>query len=575
MNRRNFLNAGNVVIGKVITADQLCFSSSEQELTRILRTFNYEDILVILSRINLLFHRSTNLLEDERILKEAFCNLTMLNRIDTYGELEGGFIFNRQATLRLLDKCACMSDPDAIRTFDRNDVRNDLARAYLIVNGLLNSYSSATSLPADDPWKKNLLAESIPSISEYALNTAPEYETKKLIVRNEEIFRYFQGKSAEFDVNEIFSQATGLTLQDYHRLIYGICAVYWVFTAEEIHRQDPSLFFDPKGQSPDLTPLYEKLLPHICVSIDELKDKTKRQSQFKNEFRLWRRYPLLKVSENRIICVDFSFLFDKLQTGAFWIIRDHLKDRKERGIFDRLWGDAFEDYATSIIKRGINSQNLFRRDRLIIRPEYDHKQQAECSDAVVCCDNTLVLLECKASILSAHAKFSGDFETFSNNIKPVKKGIEQLSNAIQQLGNRCQSQRHVVKGLDLCKVKKIYPVLVLSDRVCSALLMNRFLNSEFESLRQNGSIVKHLKVMPLTVLTITDLESLEPYISDKPFHTHLDKWLERFQNQDAQGFSSYLYDLRKSNPRQHSFMDQEFARFTSDLLDYFSSRGVS
>ena len=574
MNRRNFLNAGNVIIGKVITADQLGLPSSEQELTRILRTFNYENILVTLSRINLLFHRSTNFLKDERILKEAFCNLTMLNKIDTYAELETGFVFSRQATLRLLDKCACVSDPDAIRTFEGNDARNDLARAYLIVNGLLNSYSSATSLPEDDPWEKNLLAESIPSISEYALNTAPEYETKKLIVRNEEIFRHFQGKSAEFDVNEIFSQATELTLQDYHRLIYGIFAVYWSFTAEEIHRQYP-IFFDPKGQSPDLTPLYAKLLPHMCVSIDELKDKTKKQPQFKDEFRLWRRYPLLKINESRTICVDFSFLLDKLRNGAFWVVRDHLKDRKEKGIFDRLWGDAFEDYAASIIKRGINNQNLSRRDRLIIRPEYDHKRQVECSDAVVCYDDTLILLECKASILSAHAKFSGDFETFSKNIKPVKKGIEQLWNAIQRLGSRCQSQRRVVKGVDISKIKKIYPVLVLSDRVCSALLMNRFLNSEFESLRQNESIMKHLKVMPLTVLTITDLESLEPYMSDKLFHTHLDKWLKRFQDQDAQGFSLYLYDLMKTDPRQHSFMNQEFARITSEILDYFSSLGVS
>lgn len=578
MNRRNFLNAGNIVIGKVITADQLGLPDSEQELTRILRTFNCKNALVTLSRINLLFHRSTNLLEDERILKKAYCSPVILNAIDASTELRGNFVFNRQATLRLLDECAYVSDSESTPAIDGIGVTNDLARAYLIVNGLLNSYSSDPSLPEDERWEKNLLVEAIPSISEYALNTAPEYETKKLIVRTEKIFRHFQEKSSGFDVNEIFSRATGLTLQDYHRLVYGIFAVYWTFTAEEIHRQDPlldkSLFFDPKGQSPDLTPLYEKLLSHICVSIDKLKDKTEKQSQFKDEFRLWRRSPLLKISENQIICVDFSFLLDKLRAGAFWIIRDHLKDRKKKGIFDRLWGEAFEDYATSIIKRGINNQNLFRRDRLIIRPKYDHKQQAECSDAIVCCDDTLILLECKSSTLSAHAKFSGNFETFSNNIKPVKRGIEQLWNAIQQLGNQCQSRRRIVKEIDICKVKKIYPVLVLSDRVCSALLMNRFLDSEFESLKQKESLMKHLKVMPLTVLTIADLESLEPYMSDKPFYTHLDKWLEQFRNQDAQGFSSYLYDMVKSDPRQHSFMDQEFAGITSDILNYFSSRGI-
>ena len=74
MNRRNFLNTGDMVIGKVITANQFgyVYANPEHELTGILRTFNYQDILVTLSRINLLFHRSTNLLNDERILKREF-----------------------------------------------------------------------------------------------------------------------------------------------------------------------------------------------------------------------------------------------------------------------------------------------------------------------------------------------------------------------------------------------------------------------------------------------------------------------------------------------------------------------
>ena len=62
MNRRNFLDAGDIVYCKFITSKQLdrVYTSPKQELTRILRTFSYRDILVNLSRINLLFHRSTN-----------------------------------------------------------------------------------------------------------------------------------------------------------------------------------------------------------------------------------------------------------------------------------------------------------------------------------------------------------------------------------------------------------------------------------------------------------------------------------------------------------------------------------
>ena len=234
------------------------------------------------------------------------------------------------------------------------------------------------------------------------------------MVRSEELLRRLQKESSTLNVDEIFLQATGLTLQDYQQLIFGIFAFYWGFTSEQISQQDPirgrSPFFNPNGQSPELTPLYEKLLSHICISIDELRNRAEENPQFEDEFLLWREYPILRISENRTICVDFSFLLNKLQTGVFWKIRGCLQEKKKkRGIFEKLWGDVFEDYASSIIKRGINSQDPSNRERLIINAKYDHKQDDECADVAICCGDTLILMECKSTRLSAHAKFSGNF----------------------------------------------------------------------------------------------------------------------------------------------------------------------
>lgn len=575
MNRRNFLNTGDMVIGKFITANQLgpVYTSPEQELTRILRTFSYKDILVTLARINLLFHRSANLLSDERKLKEAYCSIPMLNKID--GEIGNSFLFHRQATLRLLNKCACVAGTDSERSFDRNDALNDFAKSYLLVSELLEAESSARNMTGDRE-KKDLLVKSF-AFMEYSVNSSPAYETKKLMVRGEEFLRRLQAHTSELNVDEIFLQVTGLTLQDYQQLIFGIFAFYWNFTAEEICLQDSkSLFFNPNGQSPELTPLYEKLLSHICISMDELRNSAEEHPPFEDEFLLWREYPILKISEDQTICVDFSFLLDKLQTGVFWSIRGYLKEKKkERGIFEKLWGDVFEDYASSIIKRGINSQDPSNREKLIIKPEYDQKEDHECADVAICCDDTLILMECKSTRLSAHAKFSGDFDTFYKNIEPAKKGIKQLWNAILKLGNRRENERGIVQGIDICKVKKIYPVLVLSDQIFSTILMNWFLNSEFQSLKQRKYLMKNLKIMPLTVLTIMDIESLEPYMIDKPFHAHLDEWLNLFKEKDVSVFRSYLYPLMMSDSRKHTFMDQRFAQITSGVQGYFSSRGIS
>ena len=205
-----------------------------------------------------------------------------------------------------------------------------------------------------------MLVNSIP-FQEYATNEAPQVYTKHLVVRTEELLRLLQEDTSKLDVNDIFSQKTGLTLQDYQNLVFLIVTFYWNFTSENIRVQDPltgkSLFFNPNIHSDDLIPLFQKLLPLISVSIDDLNSKANEYAKFIDEFRLWRDYPLLKINENTAICVDFSFLLEKIQTGAFWLIRKWVRDSSEEGTFEDLWGDVFENYATSIIKRGINSQS--------------------------------------------------------------------------------------------------------------------------------------------------------------------------------------------------------------------------
>ena len=575
MSRRNFLDMGNVILGKVIPAEKIGVPHTEEDLTNIVQTFNYEDILITLSRINLLLQRTDNLLEDEKGLKIAFCRGTILNAIDACPNIRNDFVFSRQGTLRLLDKCALNSDSQSTYTITNTKAMNDLAKAYLIVNGLLDTSSSALST-SEAVEEKNMLVNSIP-FQEYAINEAPEVYTKHLVVRTAEFLHLLQKDTSKLDVNDLFFQNIGLTLQEYQDLIFSIFAFYWTLTSEEIRLQDPSksLVFNPNIHSDDLTPLFQKLLPLISVSIDDLNSKANEYAKFIDEFRLWRDYPLLKINENTTICVDFSFLLEKIQTGAFWLIRGWLRDSKEKGTFERLWGDVFENYVASVIKRGINSQSSSIQERVIINPKYDQKPDEECVDVAVCSDDTLTLVECKSTLLSAASKFSGDFNNFYDGAKSVKKGIEQLGKAVQHLGNKDENQRHVVKDIDICKIKKIYPILILSDRLLSYLFMNQVLNSKFEAEVQKESLGDHLEVMPLTVLTIMDLELLEPYIQDKPLNARLDEWLDWLKDNPRIGFTAYLHDLINKEQRDNQFMDQGFDRIAKEGQQFLLSKGIS
>ena len=416
MNQREQLKTGNMIIRKRLTADQIGYTVSEEELTRILRTFNYEKILITLARINLLLQRTEDSAADEQRLKEAFCSDVKLNTIDAVRKLSGSFVFERQSTLLLMYKSACVSDPCSARSPDiLADARDELAVCYLIANGLLEAEEQGKVVSADRDGKE-LMADFMSSM-EYAVN--PSSLLKNLLVRSEEFLRRLQEVSSDIDINEIFFRATGLALRDYQYLIFSTVVVPLSFSPEEIP-EGKVLFINTKP-SDTLTPLYDKLLQRVCLSIDELAVKAKKTQSLPNEFRLWRQYPLVKTDENEVFCVDIDFLLEKLQTGVFWIIRDQLdKENKSNKIFD-LWGEVFEDYAASIIERGISAQRE-SMERCFARPQYDRKGKIECTDIAICSEETLILLECKTPVLSASAKFSGNFSKLYEELK--KKIIE-------------------------------------------------------------------------------------------------------------------------------------------------------
>ena len=582
MNHRNLLGTGNMNIGKVITADQVGFPDSKEHLTGILQSFNFESVLKTLAGINLLLQTCENFFAAESVLQRDFCSRYLRDQIDGRG-LTGGLVFGRQSTLYLLSESTRVSDPISTRVPDTSyDAKSELARCYLIANKFLVVESPSLETDSEENRRKKALVGLIQTM-ESGIYSSLNHRTRKSMVRTAEYFSLLREQPFQYNLDEVFSLATGLTLRDYQYLIYGILTVCLSFSPEEILSGE-GLLVNTK-LSPTLTSLHEKLIPHTCISIDELRDKAKKYSSLNNEFRLWREYPLIKIDENHVICIDIGFLLEKLQTGVFWTILKQLnKIEKSKGDnFIASWGEVFARYTSSILKNGIDAQTP-SIEKYIISPKYVQKEETECTDIAVCGDDTLILLECKAAVLRADTKFSGNFDKFYTELKEKiiigsdtegAKGVKQLCNAIKSLTHLDETKRQRVEKIDISKVKKIYPVLVLSDRIFSVLCMNWLLNSEFQDMMDGINLMGHVEIMPLTVLTIEDIELLEPYLSDIPFHVHLDEWIAQFNpEKSVRGFSAYLYPLIQKNVCENTFMNEKFNRLMSDLMDYFTSRGL-
>lgn len=581
MNQQGLIRSGNLHIGMVLTASDVGYPNTSEHLTKILQSFNDKQILGCLSLINHRLQCSENLSVVERALEEFFCSPILHTQIDIKS-LAGGFIFNRQSTLHLLSESACLANPHSKLDMSQIDARNDLARSYLIANELLESVGSVGQGGSETDLdstlaerKKEVLIGTIPYL-EYSVHSHPSRSTAELVVRSSELCRLFEKASSNIDVSVIFREATGLTLREYYTLIWLIVRTY-LSPSSSGFLDEGSLFVDPKSD-PSLTPLYDRLLPYLCLSMDELASKAGATSSLPNEFRLWRQYPLVKISERQVVCVDIGFLLDKLETGVLWVIRNELeKHKKDSGqrIF-ALWGEVFAGYAASILKRGIKSQ-IPAVEKCLIAPKYAPQKSDECTDVAIVGNDALVLLECKASTLTTEAKFSGDFGKLRQELKRKvveAKGITQLWKAIQHLGHKDKKVRREVEGIDISKVKKIYPVLVLADHTFSAPCMNWFLDSEFQRVAKGNVLKKGLEIMPLTVLSIANLEQLEPWLTDVPFSIHLEYWLTLFKRDDRLGFNKYTYLLHKETPRANRFMVETFNQIKEEIEKYLSTLGV-
>ena len=575
MKQRNRMQIGNLVTLPTLKARDVWSGNSNMDLTKILPKFNLADVVITLARINLYLQLNEDISECNRVLKSKFC-CPYLRRKIKQRRFDEHNIFNRWSTLRLLRESLNVANSDKKPIPSPVvDLGADLGKCYLIANGLSQVKSIDYGSESTDEQREETLVELMPAF-EYAIYSSPWNLIQKSLVRSERLLARLQQPCSEFNANETFLNATGLTLQDYQHLIFGVYARFSKFSPVEILKGTG--FFINTKPSPTLTLLYDKLLQHTCISIDELVHKAKEMSSLPNEFSLWRKYPLVKISEDQIMCVDIGFLMDKLETGVFWIIRNQLNKEhkgKEKKIFD-MRGPIFQDYAASIIKRGIDLQPLSRKETLIPKRTYNQKEDNECTDIMICSREVLILIECKAHMLSSKAKFSGNFSELHNAIKSkliAPNDKNQLWNAIRNLGHADETKRREVNRLDMSRIRQIFPVLVLSDRIFSLKFMNRFFDMEFQPFVDLDELKKDLEIMPLTVLTIDNLEDLEPYLPDTPLHVHLEKWMRIFRDNQSYPFSQYLLSL--GNKRENTHMEQQFKRIHTDIMEYFSSHGLN
>jgi len=484
-----------------------------------LKDFDFTKIILVLSKLNLLLseRRLAMDLSFQVDLCNHFINPYIKNRLFKKMD-EFSLVFNRHQLLLLLKKSflQCSSLPKT--DFQITRVRYKLGTCCLLANDFLSLFKveeeKLNNLGIDEK-KEYLRLELLPT---FELYNPPElmFEIARTRLIFKTIFPQLRCSSLFIDIDKKFQDFTGLSLDDYMFLISAIFALYR--DRRKDIRSDPNaILIEEKDFTRTMhisSEKLNKLFELISLPIEQYKNEilSSKDINLNYGFLTFKKYPLVRISDNKYICLDLYFLHDKISNGIFWLINDNLKEN-ERSKFHAFWGCIFESYIRLFFEKiYTKKEHIF-----IPNPPYDNIE-GEVADGILDYGEDLILLEYKFTVLPQEAKYINSESQltkeirlkFEKNQKDEWKGYGQLANSINKLFTK--EGNVTCKYICKEKIKRVFPVLIVYEHFFNAPLINYYFYKNFQKLINKSSIIEHIEIKPLVVLTIEDFEKSQPFL---------------------------------------------------------------
>lgn len=348
-----------------------------------------------------------------------------------------------------------------------------------------------------------------------------------------------------FNLKTEFRKATGLTIEQYRNFVFMVLAYYDSQKPEDLLANQDLFKLHPTNfisKSKIKQRKFNSFLALDSIKLAKLYDemKTPRPVLPSLDFTVFRRWPLIEIAEKTLICVDPSFLLDKLGSGLFWTISNSFASQKDSSSALQGFGYLFELYVDGIMRQIFpKSSNLF-----ISFPKFENGN--ESFDGIAQFNEHLIVFEYKGGTLTQKAKYSGKTKAFEDDLDLPKKfgvgkgaGVHQLVTKLEKLLHQNSEQRSVILSLsqNLSYIKKVAPVLIVREPFLRFDFMNWMLNKRFEKLKRKSHISNAFDIAPLQLIDIDSLERLKPNLAAGDFR--LDQCLNARAARDTELLSSF------------------------------------
>jgi len=486
---------------------------TQDGLRELVSQLNRDDALVTCSVLNSIVSGSGAMsgMDRQRKALSTVCTQNDLARLDAWSppELAQGVrassktVLFRGQLLELIRWIAQWSDRGATdgASFDRPEVKHAFMRAALMASEFWRRRVYRDSL--DDVAAEDTMTNALSAFRKATEESGEARFIGITLGRSDFLYQDFlPTRLPTFE--EDFRANTGISFADFIS-----CAMM-----VDMHAWDKAIDgYIFKGTNARLTARqheFEVFLAIEAQTPDQLAERLTHQFQSEGYKAIIER-PILRVADGRFTVMDPHYFSDHFTTAPlFKTFRGNKSDNQRFGAL----GDAFEDYALSVLERIYKPASSFLVQRLYpnlkspdgVRPEFE-------IDALINEGKDLVVMEMKSAFLKETVFLTDDVSAFLAEVRSKyaqgktarerRKGVAQLATCIRAIVDGSFNDG----GIDRQLVRQIFPVLVVHDERMGSPGMNIFLDSLFNEFL--GELPGRIRIAPLTVMTIADLEHQE------------------------------------------------------------------
>lgn len=408
-------------------------------------------------------------------------------------------------------------------TFEDPEIRQCFLRAALICGKIWARRLYGKRFEQDDDLndqRKKMMGPFRQAVADTV--KAPEFYIT--IARSLHFFKdYFPTHWPSFD--DDFRSASGLTFEEYIDCSLTVLT-HQFFNEDENGRYSIFSYVNLDNLSHN-SEIFEKYIDLVGADCEMLTEKLwssipETESLSLDSIppfshRFFREKPLFKSADGRAIIIDPVIFCTHLMQGPLFAILGMGKSANE--IFG-AFGYAFEDYCKDSLQNRYGSSNIIDcRFASNYSDEISKNEHIEI-DGLVNDISDLIIFESKAVWVKDELLLDDSYEKYLDYLKQKyattkdgrEVGIKQLSKVV----NLVTSKKWLGKESEFSKVKLIYPVLLVHDSLLSMPLYGEFLADEFKNSLQNYETLESglylsggVRIMPLVVMTLDDLENLK------------------------------------------------------------------